>query len=136
MITETKIIWEESDIRGGLRVCNQSGGEYILIVIGGATRFYSLYRMDIGVLSALHKDELAGLEMAKILTEWAMIPAKQDSIHSKDISECFAGVDWGKQSFRSDGDLMKSDDGQSLFYKAQGIDLAIKKLDALLGCEI
>lgn len=47
------------------------------------------------------------------------------------ISNCFADVDFTRQQFKVNGDLLDAD-GETKFYKVSEIDKGIEKLNALL----
>jgi len=48
------------------------------------------------------------------------------------IVKCFKGVDWTRQTFVVNGETLKDNNGNALFYSAPEIDKAIKKLNRIL----
>ena len=50
---------------------------------------------------------------------------------AKRITECFEGVSWTKQVFKFGG-ITADADGETNFYKASEIDLAIGKINKLI----
>ena len=58
--------------------------------------------------------------------------AGNSNARAKEIASSFDDVDWGHQQFSCGGAIIKTIDGQHVFYKAKDIDAAIKKLNNIL----